>query len=72
MKKCIIAISSINHALRAEKLLHSHSIQCRITKLQPQVTKKGCAYGLEINCKDVPSAITFLNNAGISFSEIVR
>ena len=72
MKKCIIAISSINHAMRGEKVFNSYSIKCRIVKLQPEATKKGCAYGLEINCKDMPTAISLLNNAGISYSEIVR
>lgn len=72
MKKCIIAISSVNHALRSEKYLSSYSLHSRIIKLQPNATKKGCAYGLEINCKDLPAALSLLNNAGISYSEIVR
>ena len=72
MKKCIIAISSVNHAIRAEKFLSSNNFKVRIVKLQPNTTKKGCAYGLEISCKDVISAVSFLNNAGIPYSEIVR
>ena len=72
MKKCTIAISSINHAIRAEKVLLASSVKCKIVKLQPNATKKGCAYGLEVSCKDVPSALSFLNNARISYSEILR
>lgn len=72
MKKCTIAISSVNHAIRAEKVLLSSSVKCKIVKLQPNSTKKGCAYGLEIARKDIPSALTFLTNAGISYSEILR
>ena len=72
MKKCTIAISSVNHALRAEKVLTSHSLRCKIIKLQPNETKKGCAYGIEISCKDVPSALSFLGNANISYSEVLR
>lgn len=72
MKKCIIAISSVNHALRSEKILEAYSLRCRIIKLQPNATKKGCAYGLEINCKDLSNALSLLTNAGISYSEIVR
>ena len=72
MKKCIIAISSVNHAIRSEKYLASVGLLTRIVKLQPTATKKGCAYGLEINCKDVPAALSYLNNAGIPYSEIVR
>ena len=72
MKKCIIAISSVNHAIRSEKLLANNGINTKIVKLQPNKTKKGCAYGLELNCKDVPAAITFLDNAGVPYSEILR
>ncbi|MBR5322731.1 MAG: DUF3343 domain-containing protein [Clostridia bacterium] len=72
MKKCIIAISSVNHAIRSEKFLSSNGIKSKIVKLQPNLTKKGCAYGLELNCKDLPAAISFLDNAGIPYSEILR
>ena len=72
MKICTIAISSVNHAIRGEKLLSSNLIKCRIVKLQPDKTKKGCAYGLEIYCKDLASSIAFLSNANIPYSEIVR
>ncbi|MBE6717876.1 MAG: DUF3343 domain-containing protein [Ruminococcaceae bacterium] len=72
MKKCIIAISSVNHAIRAEKYLSSNNLKVRIVKLQPNTTKKGCAYGLELNCKDINSAVSFLDNAAIPYSEIVR
>lgn len=72
MKKCIIAISSVNHAIRSEKYLVQKGLSVRIVKLQPNTTKKGCAYGLEINCKDIPAALSFLDNAGIPYSEVVR
>ncbi len=72
MKKCIIAISSVNHAIRSEKHLANNGLKTKIVKLQPNSTKKGCAYGLELNCKDVPVAISFLDNAGIPYSEILR
>ena len=72
MKKCIIAISSVNHALRAEKYLSSNFIKCRVIKLQPQKTKKGCAYGIELNCIDVQKSVNLFDNAGIPYSEILR
>ena len=72
MKKCIIAISSVNHAIRSERYLAERSINTKIIKLQPQDTKKGCAYGLELSCKDLPAAISFLEKARLPYSEIVR
>jgi hypothetical protein len=72
MKKCIIAISSVNHAIRSEKYLAQKGLSTRIVKLQPNTTQKGCAYGLEILCKDVPAALSFLDSASIPYSEVVR
>lgn len=72
MKKCIIAISSVNYAIRSERYLAERSINTRIIKLQPHVTKKGCAYGLELSCKDLPAALSFMERAKLPYSEIVR
>ncbi len=72
MKKCIIAISSVNHAIRSEKYLSANFVQTRIVKLQPSQTKKGCAYGLEVKCKDLNTATKLLDNAGIKYTEILR
>ena len=72
MRKCIIAISSVNHALRSEKYLSRMGLSVRIVKLQPDTTKKGCAYGIELDCKDLPSTLSFLDSAGIPYSEVVR
>ena len=72
MKKCIIAISSVNHAIRAEKILNAKNVKSRIVKLQPEKTKKGCAYGIELACREVQYAVSFLGAAGVPYSEIVR
>ncbi len=72
MKICTIAISSVTHAIRGEKALSANNIKCRIAKLQPNKTKKGCAYGLEINCKQLSDALHALEKYSIPYSEIVR
>lgn len=72
MKKCTIAISSVNHALRSERLLNENNIYSKVKKLPPEATKKGCAYGIEVNCKDVSKATSLLDRSGISYSEILR
>lgn len=72
MKKCIIAISSVNHAIRGEKILTQNGLKVRIVKLQPETTKKGCAYGIELSCKDIPTALTFLEKSNLPYSEVVR
>lgn len=72
MRKCTIAISSVNHAIRSEKLLTRSGIGVKLVKLQPAATKKGCAYGLELNCGNLSAALSLLQNAGIPYTEVVR
>lgn len=72
MSKSIIALSSVNYAIKGERYLKGKGVNCNIVKLQPTETKKGCAYGLEINRIDLSVAAALLNNAGIPYTEIVR
>lgn len=72
MKKCTIALGSVNYAMKSERLLKNENISSRIIKLQPNKTKNGCAYGLETDCADIPFALSFLDNAGIRYSEVLR
>ena len=72
MKQCIIAISSVNHAIRCEKIIKSNGYYARITKLQPQSTQKGCAYGLAVNCNDLPFVLSLMNSNGCFYSEILK
>lgn len=71
MQLCIISQSSITYAVKARDALADSALPSRIIKLDPSRTRRGCAYGLEIDCRMVNSAALILDRRGIPYSEIV-
>ncbi|MFA6948421.1 MAG: putative Se/S carrier-like protein [Eubacteriales bacterium] len=71
MQLCTISQSSITYAVKARDALADAALPSRIVKLDPSRTRRGCAYGLEIDCRMVNSAVGILDRRGISYSEIV-
>lgn len=69
MNKCILAVSSVNLALKSEKALAQKRIKASVTRLDPSKTRKGCSYGLLINCSDLAAAESVLSLAGIKYTE---
>ena len=47
---CVAAMRSMTHALKAKKALAEYFIDSEIIKLEPNMTQKGCAYGIKFNC----------------------
>ena len=43
---CTASFKSMTMALKAKKTLTESYIECEIIKLEPNMTKKGCAYGI--------------------------
>jgi len=66
-RKCIAALNSVTTAIKAEKIFSEHSIQCKITKLDPAHTEKGCAYGIEFPASQKNSAEKLLSSFGIYY-----
>ena len=71
-RKCILAMPSLTFALSGESLLVGGGIFVRVIKLPSGATKKGCAYGLEINCPSLEEAVRRIEAAGIRHGEILR
>jgi len=46
---CVIALKSMTYAIKAKKALNDHYIDAEIVKLEPSMTKKGCAYGVRFD-----------------------
>ncbi len=70
-RKGVIAMPSLTNALRGESLLNAKGIYVRVIKLPAGSTKRGCAYGLEINRFFVESAVRDLETSGIQHGEIL-
>lgn len=64
-KKCIVTLGSVTTAIKVEKIFFEHNIQCKIIKLDPTYTEKGCAYGIEIPLLRKLSAEKLLSSFGI-------
>ncbi|MBE6606836.1 MAG: DUF3343 domain-containing protein [Ruminococcaceae bacterium] len=67
---CRFGLGSITYAVMAQNLLARRGISSKIVKLDARSSMKGCAYGVETDCRDYKSASVALNKEGISFREI--
>lgn len=72
MKSCIIALSSVTYAIKAQKLLSQSSIRSRVIKLDSKLTKRGCAYGIETDCRTIDEAVNLISSYGLPYSEVVK
>jgi len=69
---CVASLKSMTIALKTKKALNEASIDCEIIKLEPHMTKKGCAYGIKFDCINVYSVENVLNKKRIKYTEIFR
>lgn len=67
---CIFALPSVTYAMRASELLKHYGIYSRVINLDPAATQKGCANGIETECKNLVRAKNILLDQNIPISEI--
>lgn len=68
---CIAAIESMTYAVKAQKVLNSRNIGAEIVKLDPTLTKRGCAWGIQIDCMRVDEVRRVLDSRNIPYGEII-
>lgn len=69
---CIASLKSMTHAIKAKNALSDYYIDAEIIKLDPQMTKKGCAYGVRFNCVNLSSAQEALKKWSVKYTDIIR
>lgn len=69
---CIAALKSMTHAIKAKKALEDNYIGAEIVKLEPTMTKKGCAYGVSFNCINFDPAIDAFKKWSVKYTEIIN
>ena len=69
---CVASLKSMTTAIKAKKALNEFYIDCEIIKLEPNMTKKGCAYGIKFDCINTYSVENVLNEKRVKYSEIFR
>ncbi len=62
---CIASLTSQTYANKAQKCLSNAVIQSRIVKLNSDMNKNGCSYGIEFPCEQLKNVKNALENAGI-------
>ena len=64
MNICIATIPSMNICIKAQKALADNKIFCKIISLDPKLTKRGCAYGIEVEFVDFGLQLEIKEEAG--------
>ena len=72
MNICIATIPSMNICIKAQKALADNKIFCKIISLDPKLTKRGCAYGIEFSCSEEKNVKFILRHAGIYPSQFLN
>lgn len=73
MKGCtyIAATASLNNAIKAQNALSGSGIQSRIVSLPPSATRRGCSYGVEMDCSQASAARSVLRHSGARISQYI-
>ena len=68
----IIALKSMTYSIKLYNALKENYIESEIVKLEPNMTKRGCAYGVKINSVNLEHALKVIQNKSIKYSEIIK
>lgn len=71
MSDCIIAMRSSTLAKKAERALSGAGITCKTVNVDPSLTRRGCGYGVSLDCFDVQSAEKVLFTKNITHGEVL-
>lgn len=72
MNICIATIPSLNICIKAQKALAEYGIFSKIVSIDPKLTRRGCAYGVEFSCSDERNVKSILRRAGIYPSQFLE
>ena len=68
---CIASVKSMTYALKAKRALASYYINSEIVKLDSDMTKNGCAYGVKFDCINLYAAENALRTNNVNYSQIL-
>ena len=71
METRILTMTSQTLAIKAKRLLEKNGIYTRIVRPSPQLTPKGCSFGLQMDTAILSVALKYLEQNGISYGEII-
>jgi len=68
---CVASVRSMTHAQKAKKALSKLLIDCEIIRLEPNMTQKGCAYGVKFQCVNLYAVKDALDKSSVKYTEII-
>lgn len=66
----LITFRSVTFAQRAERVLHSRRIPCRMQRTPKYLTERGCGYCLRLSGMDVPAAVEILRREKMPYEKM--
>lgn len=70
--RCIYPFASMTSVGRASAALTKSNIPHKIVDLDAAVTKKGCAFGIEVPKKHLDNAEKLMRQAGVRFKDHIE
>lgn len=70
-KQCLITTVTMTLAIKGKRILEKQGIDGKISRLPPQLTASGCAFGISIDCALARRAKEVLENAGFHYGKLV-
>lgn len=71
MADCIIPMNSQTTAERARRAANQERIPIEIVSVDPSVTKRGCAFGIRLNCDDTARMMRLMDQKKISYGDVI-
>ena len=67
----ISSLRSVTHAENAKRLLQRAGIRCTIVGLDRNLTKHGCAYGIEYSAADEKRVKRILQESALGYGDVL-
>ena len=72
MDECTAALASLTFAIKAQHALTDAGISAKVTKLSPDVAKRGCEYGISYPCEHQSEVKANLRANGIGVRRFLK
>lgn len=67
---CTAVIGSMTQAMQAQDILAGAAIRSRVVKASSASTRTGCAYGVEVACRQMGQVERILSGSGIRVRQV--
>ena len=71
IKQCLITTVSMTLAMKGKRILEQKGIAATVSRLPPNLTASGCAYGIAIDCTVARRAKEVLSASGFTYGKMV-